>query len=306
VTLFDHDIPSNDPLARTRAYEYYRNRSRQVLPLGWDWCEEIHSYEWGVETRFTQRKTGILHRSALVWSDHTRNGHYTAWLQGGGSDPVVVLDACDRVRHFLSEHPPPSGYALVYSRLGSSISFGPGGDYTGNSEYFHNMFQVEKSLALIEEVYGDRRARRSGLPLVFHIWEGIRILQELGASADTIAAWCLHPIVQADEDFKQVLRGGLLRRVDNPVALALAVEYRACANSYLSHMEPKVPLAGRFFDEIRLMLIADKIQNRKDFWHNPLVEDRERLSAYYEEWLRALGVSEEEAERLTRCLPRGS
>jgi len=43
------------------------------------------------------------------------------------------------------------------------------------------------------------------------------------------------------------------------------------------------------------MLIADKVQNRKDFeiYHSSTHDKKDRLAAYFAEWLEALEVSED-------------
>jgi hypothetical protein len=55
---------------------------------------------------------------------------------------------------------------------------------------------------LIEEYYRGRRANRSGLPYINHIHEGLRVLEIIGAGDMTRAAFCIHPIVQSDEELR--------------------------------------------------------------------------------------------------------
>lgn len=160
---------------------------------------------------------------------------------------------------------------------------------------------------LISEFYGGRQARRSGVPLINHVIEGIRVLQDYGEPETTVGAWCLHPMVQGDADLERTLSQGLLQRA-NPVAVALAMEYRFRANSYLSYMPPQgLHLSWGHVPAVRVMLIADKVQNRKDFEQHladhPEVRNGERLRAYYKEWLDALGVNEDEYTRLVKLLP---
>ncbi len=89
------------------------------------------------------------------------------------------------------------------------------------------------------------------------------ILDAIKASEIAKKAYCLHPIVQMDEDLQNNLH--LLKNVD-PIVVATAIEYRSVANEYLSHKH----IISH--EEIRLsplknvndMLIADKIQNIKD------------------------------------------
>ena len=78
--------------------------------------------------------------------------------------------------------------------------------------------------------------------------------------------------------------------------LALALEYRNIANATLSARAiagpediPLSPLA-----DVNLILIADKIQNRKDFLlHHASTDPRAaELDRYFKLWLERLGVSE--------------
>lgn len=159
---------------------------------------------------------------------------------------------------------------------------------------------------LISKFYGGRQARRSGLPLINHVIEGIRILRDYGEPETTVGAWCLHPMVQGDADLERTLSQGLLQRA-NPVAVALAMEYRFRANSYLSYMPPNEEPSWGHVHAVRVMLIADKVQNRKDFEQHladhPEVRNGDRLRAYYKEWLEALKVDEDEYIRLVKLLP---
>ena len=147
----------------------------------------------------------------------------------------------------------------------------------------------------VSRFYGDRQAERSGLHLMNHIDEGLDILTSMGVQPEVKAAFCLHPLLQADDDLAATLAGGHLRGQD-PAAVLLAMEYRHQANGHLSHHPPKVPTWGPL-DEVKQMLIADKIQNRKDFdLHlrgRPDVLNSDRLDAYFQEWFDALGITEE-------------
>jgi hypothetical protein len=51
---------------------------------------------------------------------------------------------------------------------------------------------------LIAEYYGDRRAKRSGVPYINHITEGLVVMDRLGASKVAKDAYCVHPIFQDD------------------------------------------------------------------------------------------------------------
>lgn len=149
----------------------------------------------------------------------------------------------------------------------------------------------------IVQFYADRKAERSGLPLINHINEGLRILTWLKAPPIAMRAFCLHPIFQNDADFAANWNSTSLSDFD-PRAIALAVEYRSVANESLSHRNI---LSA---DEIRLspvpdvnaMLKADKIQNRKDFelHHKGTHPRSDELAVYFALWLERLGVSEEQ------------
>lgn len=160
---------------------------------------------------------------------------------------------------------------------------------------------------LIKNYYGNETAKRSCVPLINHIDEGIYILNKLGASKATIDAYCLHPIFQSDDAIKEAFQNLKNGTFDiSQEALALALEYRSKANAYLSFHErtkDREPNPGPLV-EVKQMLIADKIQNRKDFekYHKGKHERSDRLSEYFREWLDVLEVSEEDYENMVQEL----
>ncbi|MDJ1501575.1 hypothetical protein [Xanthocytophaga agilis] len=58
-------------------------------------------------------------------------------------------------------------------------------------------------------------------------------------------------------------------------------------------------------NEVNQMLIADKIQNRKDFerYHQQSHARSEELTIYFANWLKRLGISEEKYQHYCHQLP---
>ena len=158
--------------------------------------------------------------------------------------------------------------------------------------------------AMIVEIYGNKTAKRSNVPLINHINEGIIILDEIGASDTAKKAYCMHPILQDD--------GALLKNYEDvpnlskPSVLIATMEYRRVANNYLSKR------TINSIDEIELsplkdvndMLIADKVQNRKDFelYHLDTHERSDVLDQYFKNWLTRLGITEERYQELVKLI----
>jgi len=157
---------------------------------------------------------------------------------------------------------------------------------------------------LIHEFYGDRRAQRSGVPLINHIDEGLEILRYIGASDAAMKAYCLHPLFQGDAEL--AAHAGLAEVLD-PYVLMLAMEYRRVANAYLSHRaigdisEIRLsPLA-----EVNQMLAADKIQNFKDFmvYHCATHPCADALFVYFRNWFDRLGIPRAVFDALAQPCP---
>ena len=154
---------------------------------------------------------------------------------------------------------------------------------------------MSKAYDLIVEHYAMRQAKRSRVPLINHITEGMQILDWLGEGQRAKDAFCLHPMLQEDKE----LSANWKEVVDNcdSETIMLAMEYRSVANEYLSNKQILL------IDQIRLspiaavnnMLIADKIQNRKDFlaYHLGTHPRSAALDIYFKKWLERLQVSED-------------
>ena len=159
--------------------------------------------------------------------------------------------------------------------------------------------------------YADRVAQVSGVPLMQQVEEGLVILGELDASENAMRAFCLRPLFQTDED---LVRHGqdFMDAVDaSPVVILLVMEYRSRANAWLSDKVHRtsadlqrivfdgVPSAGPL-EAVQHMLIADKVQGRKEFirYQRGRHVRSEELDLYFNQWLDALDVSQDEYEEL--------
>lgn len=164
----------------------------------------------------------------------------------------------------------------------------------------HNTPEYKSVLRFYKD--GQERASRSGVLKMNHINEGLTILDNIGACEYTKRAWCLHPTIQMDNDITSYREFVLFC---SPLSVLLATEYRAVANAYLCRPEtdnytlndlPKIALP-----EVKHMLIADKVQNYKDFliYHVETHQRSSQLDAYFITWLLHLGVSRQQFQYLS-------
>ena len=167
------------------------------------------------------------------------------------------------------------------------ISTKPFLDNADEDIVIHRPKQELPAYKLISNYYGQSKTKRSGIPLINHIDEGIEILKGIGADEDTIEAYCLHPLLQSDEEFNKNLNMDFSKVSTS--ALILAVEYRRVANSYLSTNKME-DFVGFTNEKIKQMLYADKIQNEKDFalYHEGKHERSKELREYFNNWLNIL------------------
>lgn len=154
----------------------------------------------------------------------------------------------------------------------------------------------------IFKFYGTRTAKRSGVLLMNHIVEGLKIMEEIGSTTDAMKAFCLHPIFQNDAELATVAEEYMSQGNVSVRPIMLTMEYRQWANDWLSGKVLKgrnqFILTGRPspgpLEEVRDMLIADKVQNRKDFitYHKGTHQKSDELDHYFKVWLDELGIDE--------------
>ncbi len=239
------------------AKEYIHNRAKQLLRHYFK-LDRIFTYDWGISAYFN--KHGEVFQALYVLKQYQGQGIYKQKV----THTIVTAEQCG-IEDFLT------------NKEIDFISF----DLNPYPEY-----------DIISTFYGDKKAKRSGVPLINHIDEGLYILAEIGASSVARKAYCFHPVVQSDEDLfasygKPYMVGAQ--------TMAAAIEYRSVANEYLSKR------IIQSIDEIRLsplddvndMLIADKIQNRKDFdlYHKATHPRSAELDEYFENWFKRLGIT---------------
>lgn len=157
----------------------------------------------------------------------------------------------------------------------------------------HYLYPTQYSIAydMIMKYYGTKKAHRSQVNLMNHIEEGIVLLQQMGCDSDTIDAYCLHPILQSDNELIMNYHSENFNCV-NARTLILAMEYRKTANAYLSQriIESINDIELSPLPEVNQMLIADKIQNYKDFvkYHKHSHQRSKELQEYFENWMKKL------------------
>lgn len=267
-----------DAKDRAGAARYLSERAHQALADGFrPACKEVEPLvdagtEWGCRATLTS-PTGVLHQSVYVYAASRGQGHTSRYL--AASDvPVVTIPDC-AIEEWLTKR---------------NIAFTVIARHTEYPEYI-----------AIERHYDDRCAKRSGVPFIHHIDEGIAVLRKIGASEDALRAFCIHPLLQGDADLT-AFAGRLDEVTADRHVLLLAMEYRNIANATLSHrvIESPADIPLSPLREVNDMLIADKVQNRKDFLlHHAKTHARGReLDRYFRLWLERLGVSEGRYEEL--------
>ena len=168
---------------------------------------------------------------------------------------------------------------------------------------------------LISQHYGDRVAKRSQVPLINHINEGLVVLDAIGATEEAKRAFCLHPLFQADEDLKENF---YMASFVFPHVLLLTMEYRNIANAFLSDKMDDIVIEDISWGiaeaakvirlspmkEVNDMLIADKVQNYKDFvtYHQKTHARSSQLDDYFNMWLDRLGVFDKQYGELINLI----
>lgn len=254
--------------------EYYRNRAVESMSEYLNLCEML-PMKWGVETVWTLKDKTEKYYSVYIFKSHRNSGYFSAWLRDHPHKVIITQPDCE-----LEEY--------LYRRKHPCIITIP---------FFRQWPEYE----IVRYTYGDHVAARTQIHMINHIDEGIFILRKIGASELAMRAYALHPLLQGDDDlfdFHQRLMNTSNEEDPvheiSPTVILLATEYRSVANEYLSMCDSR-PIRLSPIKDVNDMLIADKIQNRKDFelFHEGHHDRTERLVQYFKEWLIALGITEE-------------
>lgn len=258
--------------------EYFKGRAVQLLRFDYK-LDEIHETEWGGYAIFLDKKT-YMYISPYITPVYRGKGIYEQFMRQHKYLPILTSDDCG-----IEEY-------LKYKQFG-----------------YHCPKIYTDYYKIISEYYGEQKAVRSGVLYMNHIDEGLAILNWTGLSTvshdHVFAAYCYHPILQMDDDLlfnvtQMSLQSSncvsMIGRMSRE-AIVYAMEYRSVANEYLSKR------VINSMEEIRIsplravnwMLIADKVQNRKDFelYHEGKHQRSEELDHYFKMWLKRLNVTEE-------------
>jgi hypothetical protein len=263
-----------DAITYEDAVDYFRSRATQGLSSGLALVSVQKIDDWGaLATWQTDSSDDKLFYSVYILANERGKGRFTQWLKKHKDFPILTTPDCN-IEAYLNKKKHP-----YIAPVPINLSF---------IEY-----------DLVNKCYSDHCANRTGIHFINHIDEGLWILQQIKASQLAMRAYILHPLIQGDSEFLEFFRkmcdpNDDLHQIIDSRVLALAIEYRSVANEYLSQ-KPSGIIRLSPLKDVNDMLIADKIQNRKDFelFHEEHHERNDRLSEYFKEWLSALGVSEE-------------
>lgn len=267
TTRFNHDANIN-----AEAIEYIENRAKQLLRHNY-FLTSVEEKDWGVSAFF--EKEGKRYQSIYILKQHRKKGIYKQQV----IETILTSIGCN-IADYLHVH----NIDCVVEEL--------------NPFYEYDVIAAH---------YGNDKAKRSGVPFMNHIDEGLAILNWIKAPEEAKKAYCLHPIYQSDKDlYESYGHRFMIGHRISPQVLILTMEYRNIANAYLSPREIKsieeIKLSP--LKEVNDMLIADKIQNRKDFelYHEGNHPRSKELAQYFKNWLERLGISEAEYQHYKKLL----
>ena len=158
------------------------------------------------------------------------------------------------------------------------------------------------ALDLIKKHYKNKQSS-CGVPYINHIEQGLDIIKTYSIDTNkelASDAFCIHPIVQSKVDFNKALYNVSLNFLDHSIIM-LSTKYGCIANLYLSNNTLNSVTKKHILKELdhssilKLMLIADKIQNKINFEIN--YSDKHNaaeLEIYFNNWFQLLGVTNEE------------
>lgn len=244
-------------------YQYYETRAKQFAHEGYEWNKTLEPIEGGFKTYFS--KDNNIYVSVYTLSKYRNKGLTKKYFKENAHETVITTKECN-LENFLIFH---------------NIPFITVANFLNTVEY-----------QMVSRYYSNQQAKRSGCYLMNHIDEGLYILNEINASEAAKKAYCIHPLTQNEQDLAK--NWNVIKTMVSSEVLGLALEYRNIANQYLSKRSIKS------LDDIKLsplkdvndMLIADKVQNYKDFliYHKDSHDRAEALDEYFNNWLKKLKI----------------
>lgn len=178
------------------------------------------------------------------------------------------------------------------------------------------------SYIAISSLYNNKKARRTQIPYMKHIDDGVKILQHLGVTdPEVYDAWLLHPLIQtmSINQVEAFLSSYGLPPLHSGVSLntiALAKQYADVANSFLPNVvDQNLHHTFNIYiacPKLKALLIADKVQNYVDFCMSSDMGyfDEEpddyvpNRMEYFNMWLGRLDIDESNFEPLRECVSR--
>lgn len=254
---FDNNISTQE-----EAISYFKNRACQLLKSS-IFLNRIITYPKAVVGIFSYRNN--LFQSIYILKPFRNQGLYKE-ISDMNKMPILTTKECE-IESYLEKN-----------------------------DYQFLTFKIEEfeEYKIVQNFYGDQKANRSNVYLMNHIDEGLAILTWINASNEAKKAYCLHPLLQSDEALGKMNID--LSKISSNV-LINAMEYRSVANEYLSErvIESKNGIRLSPLNDVNQMLIADKIQNRKDFelYHLGKHERSDILIEYFNNWLQRLDIRED-------------
>ena len=240
------------------AKEYIYLRAKQLLKHDFT-LTSIHSYFWGVSAYFD--KEGKIYQSIYILNSNRGKKIFQKNITH-----TILTSNESGIEEFLKNK---------------------------NIDYLNISLTPFKEYEIISSFYANQKTKRSRTYLMNHIDEGFYILNKINASEFTKKAFCLHPLIQSDKNLSENYLK--FKEIENHVIILL-FEYRNIANQYLSNRRiyslEEINLSP--LKEVNDMLIADKIQNKKDFeiYHKSTHKRSQELSQYFNNWLNRLNVSD--------------
>ncbi len=244
--------------------QYFKTRQLQLAEKGYFWDNKLYKNSLGYFINLTDHNQNNFQSFYVLQKDRNK-GYSKRMIQS--LENILTINDCGIVSFLKSQN---KKHIVVEGSFDTL-------------EY-----------KIVEKFYGDKTARRTGVWLMNHIDEGMIILDYLKKTNESKAGFCLHPLVQDDDNLLNNFEH--LTETVSSYNLGLSLEYRNIANSYLSkriiqslseiHLSP--------LKEVNDMLIADKVQNYKDFllYHKDNHPRAKELDNYFNNWIDKLECRE--------------